>query len=90
MQYCYNLLEVDFPDRGFLLFWQLPLDDKLKYFEIEEDIIGLKSISDENERKEKLFNLLEFLGANPIQKIDKAFKEKYKIGILQYLGLPEQ
>ncbi|MGD1987354.1 MAG: hypothetical protein PVH70_11260, partial [Desulfobacterales bacterium] len=86
----YNLLEVDFPDRGFLLFWQLPLDDKLKYFEIEEDIIGLKSISDENERKEKLFNLLEFLGANPIQKIDKAFKEKYKIGILQYLGLPEQ
>ncbi|MGD1971173.1 MAG: phospho-sugar mutase, partial [Desulfobacterales bacterium] len=88
MQYCYNLLEVDFPDRGFLLFWQLPLDDKLKYFEIEEDIIGLKSISDENERKEKLFNLLEFLGANPIQKIDKAFKEKYKIGILQYLGLP--
>jgi hypothetical protein len=33
---------------------------------------------------------LEFLGANPIQKIDKAFKEKYKIGILQYLGLPEQ
>jgi phosphoglucomutase/phosphomannomutase len=90
MQYCYNLLEVDFPDRGFLLFWQLPLDNKLKYFEIEEDIIGLKNISDENERKEKLFNLLEFLGANPIQKIDKAFKEKYKIGILQYLGLPEQ
>ena len=25
MQYCYRLLDVDFPDRGFLLFWQLPL-----------------------------------------------------------------
>ncbi len=87
MQYCYKLLEVDFPDRGFLLFWQLPLADKLKYFEIEDDIIGLKDISDENERKEKLFNLLEFLGANPIQKIDKAFQEKYKAGILEYLKL---
>ncbi|MGD8961500.1 MAG: phospho-sugar mutase, partial [Desulfobacterales bacterium] len=68
MQYCYKLLDVDFPDRGFLLFWQLPLTDKLKYFEIEEDITGLKRISDKNERKEKLFELLEFLGANPIQK----------------------
>ena len=89
MQYCYNLLEVDFPDRGFLLFWQLPLADKLKYFEIEEDITDLKDISDENDRKEKLMKLLEFLGANPIQKIDKAFKEKHKIGILEYLDLKE-
>jgi phosphoglucomutase/phosphomannomutase len=87
MQYCYNLLEVDFPDRGFLLFWQLPLDDKLKYFEIEDDITGLKSIFDENERKEKLFMLLDFLGANPIQKIDKAFKAKHQVGILKYLKL---
>ena len=87
MQYCYKLLTVDFPDRGFLLFWQLPLADKLRYFEIEEDITGLKRISDKNERKEKLFELLEFLGANPIQKIDKAFEAKYQIGILKYLKL---
>jgi len=87
MQYCYQLLDVDFPDRGFLLFWQLPLNDKLKYFEIEEDITHLKSVSDKNERKEKLFKLLEFLGANPIQKINRAFQEKYKAGILEYLKL---
>jgi phosphoglucomutase/phosphomannomutase len=87
MQYCYKLLDVDFPNRGFLLFWQLPLNDKLKYFEIEEDITGLKSISDKTERKEKLLKLLNFLGANPIQKIDKAFKEKYQTGIMEYLGL---
>ena len=87
MQYCYQLLDVDFPDRGFLLFWQLPLTDKLKYFEIEEDITRLKSVSDEKERNEKLFALLQFLGANPIQKIDKAFREKYKAGILEYLEL---
>jgi phosphoglucomutase/phosphomannomutase len=87
MQYCYHLLGVDFPERGFLLFWQLPLDDKLKYFEIEDDITGLKSISDESERKEKLFKLLDFLGANPIQKIDKAFQAKHQVGILEYLKL---
>jgi phosphoglucomutase len=87
MQYCYQLLDVDFPDRGFLLFWQLPLTDKLKYFEIEEQITRLKSVSDDSERKEKLFTLLEFLGANPIEKVNKAFKEKYQAGILEYLEL---
>lgn len=87
MQYCYKLLDVDFPERGFLLFWQLPLDAKLKYFEIEEEIIGLKRLSDENQRREELFKLLEFLGANPIQKIDKAFEAKYQSGIMEYLKL---
>ncbi len=87
MQYCYRLLNVDFPDRGILLFWQLPLDDKLKYFEIEDEITRLKSVADKNKRKEKLFKRLQFLGANPIEKVDKAFKEKYKKGILEYLGL---
>jgi phosphoglucomutase/phosphomannomutase len=87
MQYCYQLLDVDFPDRGFLLFWQLPLDDKLKYFEIEDDITNLKSISDKNERKAALFKLLQFLGANPIEKVNKAFQEKHKKGILEYLKL---
>jgi phosphoglucomutase/phosphomannomutase len=87
MQYCYQLLNVDFPDRGFLLFWQLPLDDKLKYFEIEDDITRLKGISDNDERKKELFKLLEFLGANPIEKVNKAFLDKHKKGILEYLEL---
>ena len=87
MQYCYKLLDVDFPDRGFLLFWQLPLDDKLKYFEIENEIANLKSTSDAKVRKTELDKLLLFLGANPIEKIDNAFKEKYKTGILEFLNL---
>ena len=87
MQYCYQLLDVDFPDRGFLLFWQLPLDDKLKYFEIEEEIAGLKRVSNKSEREATLFKLLQFLGANPIEKVDQAFQAKYQKGILEYLGL---
>jgi phosphoglucomutase/phosphomannomutase len=87
MQYCYRLLEVDFPDRGFLLFWQLPLDDKLKYFEIEDQIVKLKNISDARARKNELDQLLLFLGANPVEKIDQAFKERFKAGVLEYLDL---
>ena len=87
MQYCYRLLEVDFPDRGFLLFWQLPLVDKLKYFEIEDDIVNLTRISDAGDRKVELDKLLNFLGANPIQKVDKAFIEKFNMGIEEYLDL---
>ena len=87
MQYCYRLLEVDFPDRGFLLFWQLPLDDKLKYFDIEDKIVNLKNISDALTRKKELDELLSFLGANPVEKVDNAFKEKYSAGILEYLDL---
>jgi phosphomannomutase len=89
MQYCYRLLEVDFPDRGFMLFWQLPLDDKLKYFEIEDQIVNLKKTADPGTRKSELNKLLLFLGANPIEKVDNAFKEKYGKGILEYLDLNE-
>jgi hypothetical protein len=87
MQYCYQLLEVDFPERGFLLFWQLPLDSKLKYFEIEEQLAELKSVPDATSRKATLDKLLSFLGANPVEKVNNAFREKYKTGIMEYLEL---
>ena len=87
MLYCYEILGVDFPARGFLLFWQLPLNDKLKYFEIEEEIVQLKSIQDQETRKRELYNLLEFLGADPIEKVNDAFKEKYQESINQYLDI---
>ncbi|MBT3388162.1 MAG: phospho-sugar mutase, partial [Desulfobacula sp.] len=72
MQYCYRLLDIDFPERGFLLFWQLPLNDKLKYFKIEDAIIELKGLSDDKKRKKELYEILGFLGANPVEKVDKA------------------
>ena len=87
MLYCYEILGVDFPERGFLLFWQLPLNDKLRYFEIEEEIVRLKNIQDQETRKKELYNLLEFLGADPIEKVNDAFKEKYKKSINEYLDI---
>ena len=90
MKYCYRLIEVDFPSRGFLLFWQLPLADKLKYFQIEEDIAALREITAAQDRRAKLNTLLAFLGANPIKKINKAFKARYDSEVLQYLNLDDQ
>jgi phosphoglucomutase len=87
MQLCYKIIDIDFPERGFLLFWQLPLSDKLKYFKIEDKIVALKDISDHKKRKDELDALLAFLGANPIEKVDRAFKEKYKSGIMEYINL---
>lgn len=87
MQYCYALLGVEFPERGFLLFWQLPLNDKLTYFEIEDDIVKLKDVADKNKRRKSLDELLSFLGANPVEKVDKAFAAKFGTGILDYLAL---
>ncbi len=87
MLYCYKILGVDFPERGFLLFWQLPLNDKLRYFEIEEEIVHLRNIQDPENRKKELYNLLEFLGADPIEKVNDAFREKYKKSIHEYLDI---
>jgi phosphoglucomutase len=87
MSTCYKIIGVNFPERGFLLFWQLPLDDKLKYFEIETKIEQLKNIPDKNARKEEFLKLISFLGSNPVEKIDKAFKAKYKSSVLKYLNL---
>jgi phosphoglucomutase/phosphomannomutase len=87
MAYCYDILGVDFPERGFLLFWQLPLDDKMKYFEIEEQIAGLKAVADSDCRKEQLDGLLKFLGANPVLKVDRAFAARYGSGINAFLSL---
>ena len=55
--------------------------------EIEEEIINLKNISNTNSRKKELDQLLLFLGANPVEKIENAFREKFKSGVLEFLDL---
>lgn len=87
MLHCYKAIGVEFPERGFLLFWQLPLKDKLKYFEIEPQIEALKEVSDQPKRQQQLNELLAFLGSDPIMKVDKAFQAKHQQTINEYLHL---
>ncbi len=87
MLFIYNLLGIDFPERGFLLFVMLPLDAKLKYFEIEPQIAALKNVVNQEERVGKLNMLLSFLGSDPINKIDKAFMVQYGQNVREYLNI---
>lgn len=87
MTACYKIIEVNFPKRGFFLFWQLPLNDKLHYFKIEKKIVALKKIKRLKDRKKRLSNLLKFLGSDPIKKVDDAFRAKYRERIERFLRL---
>jgi phosphoglucomutase len=82
---CYKIIDIDFPARGFLVFWQLPADIKMQYFRIEPEIEKLKELEDGAKRMEKLQNMLAFLGSDPIEKVDKAFAAKNGVGIRDYL-----
>lgn len=87
MKSWYKILGIDFPDRGFLLFWQIPLEDKMKYFQIESQIEQLKSEPDKELRKQKLFKLLSIFGSDPVGKIDKAFAAKNGATVAEYFNL---
>lgn len=87
LQSLYKIIGIDFPDRGFLLFWQLPLSDKMKYFEIEPKIAALKDEADITVRKGQLSELLAFLGADPIEKVDRAFTAEYGQSVRDYLQI---
>jgi hypothetical protein len=87
MTYCYDVLGVEFPQRGFLLFWQLELEDKLRYFRIEDQIAALRDLEDVQTKQQRLDGLLSFLGADPVDKVDQAFAAKYGMEIREYLGL---
>ena len=89
MDHCFKLINIDFPERGYLLFWQLPIYDKMRYFEIEGDIEQLVNITDKKEKEDKLNEILEFLGTDPEEKVNKAFSAKYNASIREYIKLDE-
>ena len=73
--------------RGFLLFWQLPLKDKMRYFEIEDQVAALKNAGSKQEKEQQLQELFAFLGSDPIEKVDRAFSARFGSGIKDYLGI---
>lgn len=87
MTECYKRIGYDFPERGFALFWQMPLQDKMKYFEVEPHIAMLKDVQDAAQRRAQLESLLSFMGADPIAKMNDAFTQHYGVGVEEYLEL---
>lgn len=87
MQECFRLIGIEFPERGFLLFWQLPVESKLLYFEKENLIENLKDENDSEVKKKKLAEILSFLWSDPLKKINIAFEKKHGINIEKYLKI---
>jgi hypothetical protein len=47
-------------------------------------------VEDKVDRRKALEDRLHFLGADPVQKINRAFEARYGQGLMDYLGLDEQ
>lgn len=87
MRHCYGIIGVDFPARGFLLFWQLPLESKLRYFEIEDSLAAIQSLPDKADRRKRMNDILKFLGSGAPEKVNAAFKARFGKDLTAYLGL---
>lgn len=87
MSHCYGIIGVDFPARGFLLFWQLPLESKLQYFAVEDQLAALKDMADKTQRAAQMNALLGFLGSGAPAKVTNAFKARFGQDLLVYLDL---
>lgn len=87
MRHCYGIIGVDFPERGFLLFWQLPLETKLRYFTIEDSLAALRGLPDKNDRRERLDKILGFLGSDAVTKVNDTFKARFGKDLMDYLDL---
>lgn len=87
MQECFRLIEIEFPERGFLLFWQLPVESKLLYFEKEILIEKLRDEKDVEAKKTSLREIFGFLWSDPLKKINPAFQKKYGTSVENYLEI---
>ena len=87
MRHCYGIIGVDFPARGFLLFWQLPLEAKLRYFGIEDSLAALQGLPDKADRQKRMDDMLKFLGSGAVAKVNEAFKARFGKNLTDYLGL---
>lgn len=87
MCHCYSIIGITFPPRGFLLFWQLPLESKLHYFEIEDELAALKDLPDKDGRRQRMDELLSFLGSDAPTKVNEAFKARFGVNLTAYLNL---
>lgn len=87
---CYPIIGIELDERSLVLNPLLPVDIKIKYFEIEKEIIELKSQVESGtmkkcEAKKYLCEMLSIFGADPVEKITKAFEMKTGVSLNEFL-----
>ena len=87
---CYPIIGVDMPERSLALSTLLPVEVKQKYFEVEEEIVNLKSAvengaMEKDEARKRIDNVLLIFGADPVEKITKAFEMRTGMTLGEFL-----
>jgi len=92
MKTVFQILDIEMPEHAYKLSSLLPLEAKIKYVEIEPEIITLKERRDSGEISHDEFlsqldALFAIFGKDPIEKISPAFEAKFGTKLRDYLGL---
>ncbi len=82
LKHVYQILQIDMPERGYLLSDLLPVSVKVRYFEIEKELLALKKAGQAT--KEKIDDLLKPFGKDPIEKIDSCFQAQQQKGFREF------
>lgn len=85
----YDCVGINMPERGFRLSTLLPVEIKLKYFEVEKELLKLENQLQANKIKEaevkkQVDELLSIFGQDPVEKISDAFREKTGMSLQIY------
>jgi phosphoglucomutase len=87
---CYSIIGVDIPERSLALSTLLPVEVKQKYFAVEEEMINLKSAvesgsMEKDEAGKRIEDMLLIFGADPVEKITKAFEMRAGVPLDEFL-----
>ncbi|MFC1713514.1 phospho-sugar mutase [Candidatus Poribacteria bacterium] len=90
MNHCYSIIGVDMPDRNLALSSLLSVAVKQQYFDVEAEIVNLKSAvesdaREKDEARERIDDMMLIFGADPVEKITKAFEIKTGVALEEFL-----
>ena len=90
MNRCYSIIGVDMPERNLALSSLLSVAVKQQYFEVEAEIINLKAAvecgtMEKDKARERIDDMLLTFGADPVEKITKAFEIKTGVALEEFL-----
>ncbi|MBI5001844.1 phospho-sugar mutase [Candidatus Woesearchaeota archaeon] len=88
----YNILNIEMPERGYLLSDLLSVETKTKYFAVEKNLLETKMKYDKKEitlqeYEERISSTLKIFGKDPVEKINACFEVEHKTSFKEYFQL---
>lgn len=83
---CLDIIGIKMPERYLWVYFQVPVESKMRYFEIEDQLADLTSLP-VSERRDAVLKLLKFLWSDPLLKVNKAFQMRFGKTVEAYLEI---